>query len=97
MCRAYDHSPVFMAGFAAIRIFLSEAWGEIAITLLPAFFSSMAPARRPTIPITITVTIAVMASMMTIAIPIIITIPRFFAIVAIMTVAVVLIKSQRRT
>jgi hypothetical protein len=97
MCRAYDHSPVFMTGFAAIRIFLSESWGEIAITLLPAFFSSMAPARRSAIPITITVTIAVMASMMTIAIPIIITIPRFFAVVAIMALAMVLIKSQRRT
>ena|SRR5438874_763574 len=95
MGRAYDRSPVFMAGFAAIRIFLSKAGGEIAITFLPAFFSSMAPARRPAIPIMIMVTIAVMASMVTIAIPIMI--PRFFAVVAIMALAMVLVKSQRRT
>ena len=95
MFRSYVRGVVFMPEFAAIRIFLSKAWGEIAITLLPPFFSSMAPARRPAIPITITVTIPVMASMMTIAIPIMI--PRFFAVVAIMALAMVLVKSQRRT
>lgn len=97
MFRSYVRGMVFMPEFAAIRILLGLPGGQIAITLLPAFFSSMAPARRPAIPITITVTIAVMASMMTIAIPIIITIPRFFAVIAIMALAMVLVKSQRRT
>ena len=93
MGRAYDHSPVFMAGFAAIRIFLSEAWGEIAITLLPAFLLSVAPAPRLTIAIIIPVTIPIGMMTIPVMIPIAIMIPRFFAIVPITALAVVLVKS----